>query len=124
MVMKHVLREFSGPLVWGASDCCTSACNVFAALWGVDPMQPLRGRYSSRAGAFRLIRAWGGWDAMTQRLALDAGLRRGPATPGALGLLGTGRDRTLAICTAPGIWAGRIDGGFRQIRAEVAAWGV
>lgn len=39
------------PWKWGEADCCTSACDAFLALWGVDPMAELRGAYTTEAGA-------------------------------------------------------------------------
>jgi len=75
--MGAVLDVFRGPFVWGEGDCCTSACDAFRRLYGIDPMAPLRGRYSSEAEAMALIRAWGGWRRMTARLAALAGLLPG-----------------------------------------------
>ena len=91
MVIDLVDRIYAGPIVWGSSDCCTRACDVFAALHGVDPMAPLRGRYSSAAEALHMIRARGGWLRMCNDLA--------DAAPG-----GVGRARSLTTR-----WTGAAD---------------
>ncbi|WP_397544909.1 DUF6950 family protein [Roseicitreum antarcticum] len=77
--MDAVLTHMRGPFVWGASDCCTSASDVFQALHGVDPMAPLRGQYTTEAGAWR----WCGFGA--------AGAHDNPA--GRAGGLSCGRGR-------------------------------
>src|SRR5690606_23486075 len=52
-VMAEAERVMLRPFEWGPCDCCSAACNVFASLWGVDPMAPVRG-YSGPLGAARL----------------------------------------------------------------------
>lgn len=120
--MEAVLDVFQGPFVWGSGDCCTSACDVFARLHGVDPMGPLRGRYSTRAGALALIRDWGGWRRMTARLAGIAGLGPGRGAAGELGLIRLRDGFALAVGLGDGQWAGRIDGGFQTVDSVVRSW--
>lgn len=52
-----------GPFTWGARDCCTAACDAWAALWGHDPMGQARGTYDTAFGAARIIRRAGGYAA-------------------------------------------------------------
>jgi len=110
--MAAVLDVMAGPWVWGVSDCCSAACDVFARLHGIDPMAPLRGRFASRAEALRLIRSAGGWRPMCADLAARAGLRAGIGGAGELGLVRGGGRLSLAVGVGHGMWAGRVDGGF------------
>lgn len=105
------------PFEWGRSDCSTSACDVFAALWGVDPLAPWRGAYDSALSAARLIRRMGGHEALAIEMARRAGLRDGEAI-GAIGIAG----RTLVICVRPGVWAGKTETGLAVVRAVDRAW--
>jgi len=110
--MAAVLEVMTGPMIWGVSDCCTSACDAFWRLHGIDPMAPLRGRYASEAEASALIKAWGGWPRMFRSLAAQAGLKRGTGAAGEIGLIRRGREWALTISVGHGLWAGRVDGGF------------
>ena len=47
------------PLVWGKSDCLLTACDAIEAMTGVDPAAGIRGKYKSKAGAYRLIKQHG-----------------------------------------------------------------
>ncbi|WP_421565756.1 DUF6950 family protein [Ochrobactrum sp. EDr1-4] len=47
------------PLVWGKSDCLLTACDAIEAMTGVDPAADIRGKYKSKAGAYRLIKQRG-----------------------------------------------------------------
>jgi hypothetical protein len=120
--MRLVEDVFCRPFVWGVSDCCTAACDVFARLHGIDPMAPLRGRYASRAEAMALIRARGGWRAMADALAREAGLTRSGWAVGALGLAAGREGAALVVGLPCGSWAGKIDGGYATSRKVVAAW--
>ncbi len=120
------LAIYARPFAWGSADCCTSACDVFSALWGIDPMAPLRGRYSDRRGAVGLIRARGGWSEMAADLAEQAGLRPGIGGPGELALIGAGRldAFALAIGLGGGRWGARVEGGLRTVTEVVRSWRV
>ena len=54
--MSEVERVMSRPFEWGRCDCCTAACDVFAALWGFDPMAPVRGYHGAREAAQLMAR--------------------------------------------------------------------
>ena len=42
---------------WGEHDCCLFACDCIEAVTGVDPAAPHRGRYQSKFGAARVLKA-------------------------------------------------------------------
>jgi len=121
MVIALVDRIYAGPIVWGVSDCCTRACDVFAALHGVDPMAPLRGRYSSAAEALHMIRSRGGWLRMCNDLADAAGLVRGRGDVGALALVRWEGRCALAV-GVPGGWAAPCEGGSAIVSRAVERW--
>jgi hypothetical protein len=130
-VTEAALAAMDGPVVWGKSDCCASACDVFMELRGVDPLAPVRGRYSSVIEAARLIRAGGGFLMLARRLARHAGLSRVLPRPGSLGLTEPGmalgpEGRALAICVGRGTWIAKgIDGAVMLSDAAICeAWDV
>lgn len=122
VVMAEVERVMSRPFAWGgrACDCSSAACDVFAALWGIDPLAPFRS-YSDRAGALRLIRAHGGAAVLADAMAARAGLRAGHAI-GGLALSGPPHRRSLLVCIEPGIWAGKSLNGFAILRSAEKGW--
>lgn len=123
LILAACLEVMDRPWQWGAADCCTAACDVFQRLHGIDPMVPLRGRYSSRLGAARLIARHGGWLAMGDALAARAGLVVTDGRPGDLGLIDAGGGvLALGVCTAPGVWAGKSEAGMATVRSVRRAW--
>ena len=117
------LQTMGGAFEWGRADCCTAACDVFRDLHGLDPMQPLRGQYSSAVGAYRLIRARGGWLRMADDMARGAGLLPADGwAEGRLGLCPVGRDYALVVGIEHGLWAGKGKDGMVAVRDVVAAW--
>lgn len=104
------------PFEWGPCDCCSAACDVFARLWGFDPMGPVRGYVGARDAA-RVI--GGDLGALANRLAAEARLTPGH-TSGGLALSVDGRS--LLICITPGQWAGKTRGGFAILRAADRGW--
>lgn len=126
-VMDSVDRIMSCPLEWGISDCCTSACDVFQDLHGIDPMRHVRGSYSTPGGAARLFIAWGGFMALVQAMARQTGLIIGHGEPGEIGLSSTGNSgtpdgRTLLICIEPGAWAGKTENGYAILSNAEICW--
>ncbi|WP_164736537.1 DUF6950 family protein [Pararhodobacter zhoushanensis] len=117
--MDAVLDVMSGPWVWGVSDCCTAACDVFQRLHGIDAMAPLRGRYSTEAGAYALIRDAGGWRRLFMGLAAESNLKPGDGSPGEIGLIRAGGRRALAISVGGDMWASRVDGGFATFKKVI-----
>lgn len=119
--MAEAERVMLRPFEWGACDCCSSACNVFASIWGVDPMAPVRG-YSGPLGAARLMRRTEGLAALAETLAARAGLAEGHATGGLALSEDTGGQRSLLICITPGLWAGKSKDGLAILRRAERGW--
>jgi hypothetical protein len=108
---------------WGAADCCTAASDVHLRVFGVDPMAPMRGRYASRGGALRLIRAAGGLESLVDGVVARAGLQRVVVDmPGALGVAAMPVGEALLICLRPGVWAGKTPGGYATLEKVGAKW--
>jgi hypothetical protein len=122
--MEAAVAAMDHPWRWGTHDCCASACSAFAALRGVDPMAPLRGRYADVNGAARLIEEMGGWQEMAEDLASRAGLTRCESRPGVLGLATKGQllGFSLVFCVGPGLWAGKTVRGMTLLTEVERAW--
>ena len=111
-VMAVCMDVMDRPWRWGEADCCTAACDVFLRMHGVDPMEPLRGRYSTYREARRVISQEGGWLPMAESLASRSGLT---GCAGMVGCIGVVRDArgalALGILTELG-WAGKTEHGM------------
>lgn len=125
-VVGLVARVFCVPHVWGQSDCCTAASDVFADLHGIDPMAPLRGTYASAEQAAAAVAALGGWRKMCAALADQAGLTPSGWSLGGLALVRLpDGGRGLAIGYPGGVWAAKIEGaGFVTLpeNRKVLSW--
>jgi hypothetical protein len=103
MMMLELLRPRAWE--WGRVDCCATACEVFGALTGIDPMAHLRGRYSDLRGAAQIIKDHGGFEAMFDALSDRAGLVPSDGRAGDIGLIRAGVLKySLAISTGSA-WA-------------------
>jgi hypothetical protein len=109
------------PFEWGVADCCTSASDAFLALHGVDPMAPLRGRYRTERGARVHIARRGGFLAMAEALAAEAGLSGGNGGPGEIGVVETPEGPALAISTGSA-WLAKSPRGLVSTPGAVRAW--
>lgn len=116
LILAHAVEVMDRPWKWGEADCCTSACDVFARITGIDPMARLRGTYNTRVGAAAMIRAMGGFDAMVDRLAAEAGLTRGTGDAGEIGIgvLPNGR-RALTVSVARAAFVGKSPTGLAAV---------
>lgn len=119
IALRAALRCMSGPFAWGARDCCTSACDAFRVIHGIDPMGHLRDRYRGRAGAERLIRDAGGMPALAGSCARAAGLVAGTGAPGELGLTARG---ALVLGLGFGRWAGKAKEGLQIVTSVERSW--
>lgn len=74
-LLNHVEQARRTPFAWGASDCCLFACDCVRAMTGVDPAAWFRGRYKTRGGAMRALKAYGGGglEAAARRIAIELG---------------------------------------------------
>lgn len=61
------------PFAWGEHDCSLFVGSAVAAMTGVDPAEPYRGRYSDRKGATAALKAVGSG---TLLRSLDAAFER------------------------------------------------
>jgi hypothetical protein len=107
-------------------NCLGDAADVFRSLWGVDPVPGLRGLSQTFGGARRLVRGAGGMVALVEREFRTAGLVKGAAVPGAIGIgptLSPLFDGVAAIvCVKPTLWAGKSARGFTMIAYEGEGW--
>jgi hypothetical protein len=124
--LSAAIEVMDRPWLWGVADCCASACEAFALLHGVDPMEAHRGTYSDERGAMALVARHGGWEALCASHAAAAGLgERSPllAPVGALGLARIGTRHSLTLKVGASSWAGKGMRGFVLITAGVLrAW--
>lgn len=120
--LAAALDYMSAPWAWGSADCCTSACDAFAALHGVDPMACLRGSYGTFGGARRMIASFGGFVPMCEHLAARYHLRPGTGAPGELGvvLLSNGRH-ALALGTGAA-WQAKSPAGTIAVPGVLRSW--
>lgn len=121
-VMDVALRVAELPWVWGRNDCCTFACDVFAEVYGIDPMADIRGTYDSAITAARLVVQRGGMDTNVRKTLRDAGLVPCSPREGALGVVtDTGGRKAAAICAGSGLWLARTTNGMssRATASEV-----
>ena len=126
-VMETVERIMSVRSDWGATDCCLTACDVFAELHGIDPMAPVRGAYADVIGAARLLRTYGGFVSMAEALMGAAGLTVSDGRTGEIGLSSAGvgqgpERRCLLICVEPGVWVGKTELGYGIVRNAERCW--
>ncbi len=68
------------PFAWGRHDCGLFACDIAEAISGVDLAAALRGRYSTRRGAFRALKSFagGGIETAIEKIAKDHGCAEVP----------------------------------------------
>jgi hypothetical protein len=111
------------PFAWGSADCMTSACAVFHALHGIDPLASFQQTYSTLGEAMRILRDAGGY-ASWCRHTFDLPQTDSPDT-GDLVLIRAGRPwgAALVICIVPGEYAGKAGTGVAVLRGEMKeAW--
>lgn len=123
MTFDECVEIFGGEFRRGVADCCTLACDVFAARHGVDPMREYRGAYSTGGEAEAIILDNGGWLKTWDRLCTQAGMTRCDEwRETALGLARTDHGRALVLPMVGGQWAGKSDDGFFVVNNVRAAW--
>ncbi|WP_158963902.1 DUF6950 family protein [Chachezhania sediminis] len=132
-VVEAVADIMAGPLIYGGSDCCHAAADVFLRLWGIDLCAAWVAEIGtadvrSAGAALRLIGPRG-FAVVASAVVARAGLVQRFEHPGALGLI---RTETAArfggvmagICIRPGCWAGRTETGFGIATDAVTIWGI
>lgn len=119
-VTQIALEVMARPWRWGEADCCTSACDVFNILHGLDPMAEYRGRYDSQASALRIIARHGGMIGLVETLAERVGLVACAPRAGAIGAT----DKSLLVCVRPGLWLGKTLHGLTSLGDPEVAYHV
>lgn len=120
--LHDVIRAAHGrPFSWGEFDCCTFAADCAVALCSTDPAAAYRGKYSTQAGALRLLKKNHGgleaaWDACFARV-LPAYVQRGDVA-----LYDGPNGRSVAVFWANEFWSVAEDGVVRIECTPLAAW--
>ena len=124
MILHAVLDVMDRPWQWGTYDCCTAASEVFYRLTGIDPSADLRGTYSTRREAMRIIRNYGDFLEMTDALAAKAGLT--PTDTPAPGYMTVCKmpagHLAMTICLAPNRFVGKTLTGFTTVDTAVRGY--
>ena len=121
--LEHVLAVMCQKWQWGVTDCCSSACEVFRRINGIDPMQSIRGTYNTHKGAEKLISKMGGFLPMCETLASQAGLIDGVGESGEIGVSISGDNMpVLSVCVGDGYWAAKSKNGFVLLKNVMRSW--
>lgn len=59
---RLIIDNQNTPFAWGTFDCCTFAADAVKAQTGIDPDEPYRGKYSTSAGALKIMKQSGAGD--------------------------------------------------------------
>lgn len=111
---------------WGTDDCCTFACDILEAQFGIDVMAPLRGKYASEAEAREVMwrYASGGLGETAVKLARRAALMTCayPFKDAHVGVIAGEAGPALAVSDGMA-WVARTDGVIRvPLWRAVLAW--
>ena len=115
---SFVSRGAAMPFEWGVCDCALWACDWILERRGVDPLAARRRTYDSPAAAAEILTANGGLDGLMSAACAAAEIERGPATVGAIGIVGTLLGPAVMIAASPDRWIGKAPRGIRVIKAE------
>lgn len=114
---------------WGVHDCALFVADWAIATRGADPAAKWRGRYRTERGAFAIIRAAGGLEALLDAgLAAIGGVRTEAPVRGDVGIVPVHtpegrREGACAVALGEGLWALPGGEGLRAVTAfAVAAW--
>lgn len=122
-------RWCAEPFVWGAADCLLSLADIIVEARGYDPAAPFRGRYTSRIGAIRITREYGGFEGALAAMAVDAGWREispPSAKVGDIGVIQNASGAVGGVIRDCALWVGRKDMGIHAFPVEriARAWRV
>lgn len=114
------------PFAWGSNDCATFAGDALLAMTGVDVLQALRGRWSSREQAADVLARLGGLRAGAQALLGPSLPRLAQAHRGAVVLARMDGTAILGVRMAGGQWCAPGAGGllWRPFGEVLLAWGI
>ena len=125
LLATHLQAVQATPFEWATHDCCTFAGDAVKAITGTDPMQDLRGTYTTALQAARVLQAEGGLPAaVSKRMGfgkLPALAQRGDVVLFEMHSHGL----ALGICTGPLFAApGALGMEFFSMEAAKTAWSV
>lgn len=114
------------PFSWGEWDCCLLAADCVLALTGTDPASDVRGRYTTRLGAARLIK--GDFPGLIRRITATHGMAEiNPrlAQRGDVCLVDSPMGEALGICVGAWIACAGPDGlTLLPLKSAICAWRV
>lgn len=64
-------RAMSEPFEWGKNDCALWVSRYIEELTGFDPASNYRGSYTTKLGAFRILRKSGGLEGLCESVMVD-----------------------------------------------------
>ena len=117
-----------GSFVWGERDCLMAVSDALVALGMPDFAGPIRGTYSTKNGALRVIAEAGGLPQLGARLARETGFQPldGPAWPGDVGVAEVMDETGKAVpafCLCIGSrWATKSPQGAAFITSAKGVW--
>lgn len=117
------------PASWGTDDCCTFACDAVRAAFGIDLMEPLRGKYRAEESAKLVMWAYasGGLGETAVKLARRAALTpvQFPFEDAHVGVIATDQGAKLAVSDGRA-WVSREANGVARVPLwrAVLAWRV
>lgn len=101
---EHCYRS-AMPHQWGSHDCCLGPCALIEAVTGQNPAKPVN-IYETRSQAIEIIKSFGGFYKMFERLAHIAGYSK--IEPG------LAQRADLVLVKLGGIFSHREEEGFTQ----------
>lgn len=121
---KAIDRWHREPFVWGAQDCLLSLSDIIRDARGYDPAEYFRGRYSTRLGALRVTKEFGGPAGALEAMAYEARwIEIDPlqAFVGDIGVLERTRGALCGVIRDRQLWVGRNETAFTAVPTECVA---
>lgn len=125
-LIDFIKSRADAPMVWGTNDCCMFAADTVLAQTGVDPLEWLRGAYSTEDGAAEVLKRGGG---LARMVTAQLGAARPLVTTARRGdvvLFESGNGPALGVCVGDKFAAIRPVGGlgYFSMRHAITAWRV
>ncbi len=111
------------PFSWGEHDCCLFAADCAIAVCGVDIAEKARGRYKTKSGAMRVLKAVFG-DLETDLSGFFQEIAPNDAIRGDIVMFNGDDGKTLGVLWANKIWAVTDDGARPVNFQPIKAWRV
>ncbi|MEY0062854.1 DUF6950 family protein [Providencia hangzhouensis] len=122
--LPEILQQaMNKPFSWGEHDCCLFAADCVIAVCGVDIAEKARGRYKTKSGAMRVLKAVFG-DLETGLSGFFQEIDPNEAMRGDIVMFNGDDGKTLGVLWANKIWA-VTDDGVRPVNFQpVKVWRV